>query len=196
MKVQLRIWLASLFMLWTLAACAVPPAERPEATRAEIDGLTAEILSLGPGIDPEEAQRAAEIAFSYTRQLALEYEIVDPPLLHNTKVNMGLKPRGLCWHWAEDMERRLDAENFETLAMERAIANAENDFLIDHSTAIVTRKGDGPMDGVVLDPWRYGGTLFWDKVREDTRYNWVPRETVFARKRARAAGEPVEGFLP
>ena len=72
-------------------------------------------MALGPEVDPDEAARAAEIAFSYTRELAIQYQITDPPLIHNTKVNMGLKPRGLCWHWAEDMERRLKAEGFQTL---------------------------------------------------------------------------------
>ena len=67
---------------------------------------------------------------------------------------MGLKPRGLCWHWAEDIERRLRAEDFQTLDLHRAIANANN-IRIEHSTTIVSRRGDGMYDGLVLD--RYCG---------------------------------------
>ena len=184
----MRLYLKHLAVLALLAltACATPPEQTTGPNRVEV--LRKEILALGPGIDPAEAARAAELAYAYTAQLAEEYQITDPPLIHNTKVNMGIKPRGLCWHWAEDMETRLKAENFDTLTMHRAIANADNPFLIDHSTAIIARAGDDWDDGIVLDPWRFGGRLFWDEVEDDTRYKWVARDVVFEQKRARALG--------
>ena len=188
----MKRFLAGLGLL-VLAACGVPSEATDPVTEADIAALAKSIEGLGPDVDPAEARRAAEIAYSYTAQLAVEYEIVDPPLVHNTKVNMGVKPRGLCWHWAEDMENRLDAEGFETLAMERAIANAFNDWLIDHSTAIIVASGDGFEEGIVLDPWRWGGHLFWDETADDTRYDWVAREEVFARKRAKMGAD---GLVP
>ncbi len=172
-----------------LVACGVAPEKRAPATFEEIAALAAEIRALGPEVDPEEAMRAARISYERTRELAIQYEIVDPPLIHNTKVNMGLKPRGLCWHWAEDMESRLKEENFETLVLYRAIANADNPYRIDHSTAIIAAKGTGMYDGIVLDPWRTGGYLFWDQVREDTRYEWVQRELVLDAKRRQLIAE-------
>ena len=91
-----------------LAACAAPPvATDAVSTRSEIAQLTHAIRALGPDVDPAEAARSAEIAITYPMQLRRQYGVTDPPLVHNTKVNMGLRPRGLCWHWAEDMERRL-----------------------------------------------------------------------------------------
>ncbi|NVO54547.1 hypothetical protein HW561_01930 [Rhodobacteraceae bacterium B1Z28] len=162
-----------------LAGCATPPPSDGQ----DVQRLAAEIRNLGPDVDPSEADRAARIAYSYTAQLAQAYQITDPPLIHNAKVNKGLRPRGLCWHWAEDIERRLQQENFQTLTMHRAIANADNPFRIDHSTAIVSRRGDSMNDGVVLDPWRYGGVLFWSPLVEDTRYEWVPREVVLEKRR-------------
>lgn len=169
----------ALLSILTIAACSAPP----RATGDEVQRLATEIRSLGPDIDPEEADRAARIAYSYTAQLVQEYEITDPPLIHNAKVNKGLRPRGLCWHWAEDIERRLKQEDFETLELHRAIANADNPFRIDHSTAIISRKGETMYDGVVLDPWRYGGVLYWSPLVEDTRYEWVPREVVLEKRR-------------
>jgi len=169
----------ALLAVVTLGACSVPPP----ATGDEVQRLAAEIRDLGPDIDPEEADRAARIAYSYTAQLVQEYEITDSPLIHNAKVNKGLRPRGLCWHWAEDIERRLKQENFQTLEMHRAIANADNPFRIDHSTAIISRRGETMYDGVVLDPWRYGGVLFWSPLIEDTKYEWVPRDVVLEKRR-------------
>lgn len=166
-----------------LAACGNAPEKRAVATPDQVGELTRTMLGMAPDVDPAEAARASQIAFDYTRQLAAQYEITDPPLIHNTKVNMGLRPRGLCWHWAEDMERRLNAEGFETLEMHRAIAVGRG-VRIDHSTAIISRKGDAHQQGVVLDPWRQGGVLFFAPVSEDTRYFWEAREVVLARRSA------------
>ena len=166
------------FLLLVLAACGSygPVETSPD----DVQKLAAGLRALGPDVDPQEADRAARIAFSYTAQLAREYEITDPPLVHNTKVNMGLKPRGLCWHWAEDMQKRLEAENFQTLDVLRAIANAHTDFLIDHSTALLAPKGGDLEQAMVLDPWRFGGRLFWGTVPSDTRYAWVAQDEVHA----------------
>ncbi|MCW3782802.1 hypothetical protein [Defluviimonas salinarum] len=171
--------LVSLVALLFVAGCAAAPGA---GGGAEVAKLAAGIRALGPEVDPEEAARAAEIAYSWSQHLAVEYEITDPPLVHNTKVNMGLRPRGLCWHWAEDMEKRLKQENFRTLEVQRAIATP--DFLgIDHSTALVSLPGGTIYDGMVLDPWRNGGKLFWSPTLADPRYKWRPQGEVHAEKR-------------
>ena len=176
-------------ILGIVAACSgVPDTLRDGNDEPEIAALTQALMDLGPGIDPAEAARAARLSYEYTAVLKNRYQITDPPLIHNTKVNMGLNPRGLCWHWAEDMERRLDAESFTTLDMHRAIAVGRG-VRIDHSTAIISRKGDPYQQGVVLDPWRQGGTLFFAPVADDTRYFWEAREVVLARRSARDEAE-------
>lgn len=163
-----------------LTACTAPP----RAQDNEIESLARSIQGLGPQVDPAEAHRAAQIAYTHAHELTLAYEITDPPLVHNTKVNMGLKPRGLCWHWAEDMEKRLLAEGFKTLDIQRAIANSDDPLRIDHSTALVTARGQPIRTGIVLDPWRNGGALFWAPVGDDTRYAWRPQHEVLAKKYA------------
>lgn len=169
------------FNAGTTASVALLPGE---AQPGEVAALTQKIMGLGAGIDPEEAARAARIAYSYTAQLRRDYQITDGPFIHNIKVNNGTKPRGLCWHWAQDMETRLGQESFQTLDLHRAIANFDN-WRLEHSTVIVSAAGASMYDGLVLDPWRKGGVLVWDDVRADTRYNWTPRQEVFAYKRAR-----------
>ncbi|MGR3511735.1 MAG: hypothetical protein ACU0GG_03155 [Paracoccaceae bacterium] len=164
-----------------LAACGSSPEKTAPTPRGDLERLTATIQSMRADVDPVEAARAAEVAFAHTKVLVERYQITDPPLIHNTKVNMGLKPRGLCWHWAEDLENRLDAEGFQTLEMNRAISEGRG-LRIDHSTAIISAKGDGYARGVVLDPWRTGGILFFAPVVKDTRYNWEAREVVLRRR--------------
>jgi hypothetical protein len=172
---------ALLTILWIAACTAAPPAPQ---TR-EIDALAHAITALGPDVSTTEATRAAEIAYRYPLELAAQYGITDPPLLHNTKVNMGLRPRGLCWHWAEDLEKRLAQENFQTLTLHRAIANFENPLRIEHSTVIVSAKGDDMFHGIVLDAWRKGGRLTWVPTLADDAYRWRPRGAVLSAKRAR-----------
>ena len=164
-----------------MAGCGNAPEKRAMATGADVAALTETIMRMGPDVDPIEAARASQIAFDHTRELARQYQITDPPLIHNTKVNMGLKPRGLCWHWAEDMQNRLNTEGFKTLEMHRAISEGRG-VRIDHSTAIISRTGDSHEQGVVLDPWRHGGVLFYAPVSEDTRYFWEAREVVLGRR--------------
>lgn len=178
--------LAGLLSLVTLllVGCAKAPITLPPPDAAEVSRLAQEIVEFGPEVDPEEASRLASISYDYALQLRTEYQVEDPPLIHNMKVNMGLKPRGLCYQWADDIEARLRKENFKTLQFYRAIANADN-IRIEHSVVIVSRRGDSMFQGVVIDGWRDGGRLYWTKTLEDPRYEWVPREVVFAQRRQR-----------
>ncbi|MGR3615341.1 MAG: hypothetical protein ACU0BB_04805 [Paracoccaceae bacterium] len=179
MRKEIRAVLAVLGLA-VISACGAPQIET--VSQNDIDGLTAHLMSLGPNVDPKEARRAATVAYTYPPQLAKEYGITDPPLIHNGKVNQGLRPRGICVHWAEDMEARLQQEHFKTLQVHRAIADPVNQLRIDHSSAVITAKGDGMYDGLILDPWRTGGSLHWAPVREDTKYNWAPRQQVLRNK--------------
>ncbi|QDC11440.1 hypothetical protein FHY55_20370 [Oceanicola sp. D3] len=173
--IQRKLWLVGAILLGlALAGCGTPPTSTPD----DVARLEQAILALGPGIDPAEAARAAQVSYAATARLAVAYEIEDGPLVHNMKVNAGKKPRGLCRHWAEDMEKALKAEGFRTLEVHRAIANARNPILLEHSTSIISRKGDSMYDGIVVDPWREGGHLTWIGTREDTRYPWEPRLTI------------------
>jgi hypothetical protein len=164
----------------SLTACA---AKGPETgTETQIAALAQSLRQMSPDVDPNEAARAARISYQTAFALAQTYQITDHPLIHNSKVNAGTKPRGLCYHWAEDMQARLLAEGFRTLDVTRAIANSDSLLLIDHSTAVLIPKGAAMKNGVVIDPWRGGGKLFWAPVAQDTRYDWLPRAQVLRDK--------------
>ena len=94
------LMMLSLVMLVACGSGAPPPTP----TQAQIDVLAADIMALSSDIDPVEARQAAQIAYEYPLFLRMQYNVTDPPLLHNAKVNRGQRPRGLCFHWADDME--------------------------------------------------------------------------------------------
>ena len=80
-------------LLLGLSACALPRnGPPPLGTEAEITELARAIEDLSPQVNPEEAARAARIAYRHTHELAIAYQITDPPLIHNVKVNNGSKP--------------------------------------------------------------------------------------------------------
>lgn len=168
-----------------LVACGAVP---DDVRAPDQPGLARAIAALDPEVAPEEAQRVARIAYAYPLELRAAWNVTDGPLVHNTKVNQGRRPRGLCWHWADDLEARLRQEGLESLSLHRAIANHDN-LRIEHSTVIVSAKGDAWDEGIVLDPWRYGGYLFWAPVLEDERYGWEERSRVFEIKAARTAAQ-------
>ena len=139
--------------------------------QSDVDRLSQEIQNLGPGVDASEAERAARIAYTYSLQLAQEYRITDSPVIHNAKVLHGLRDRGLCNHFVEDILKRMDQEGFRTLDLQWA-ASAPKPFQIAHYTAVISRSRDPIENGIVLDPWRYGGVLYWSPTGADETYEW------------------------
>ena len=112
--------LALLWLLLTACAANLPkPATDIAVADQRIQELNRAILSLGDEVHPGEARRAARTALEYSRQLAREYEVTDSALVHNIKVNLGLKERGLCIDWTSDLMARLRQESCEGLATPR-----------------------------------------------------------------------------
>jgi hypothetical protein len=103
-------------VLATLASTAEARKKEPEfATSADDPFLRGRIAALGPGIDPQEARRVAEIAYTTGRDLKKEWKVAWPPGLQNFLVNTGQRKGGLCFQFAERLLWRLAAQKWETL---------------------------------------------------------------------------------
>jgi hypothetical protein len=46
--------------------------------------------------------------------------------------------------------------------------------LREHNSVVVTARGQKFEEGIVLDPWRNSGELYWARVKND-RYPWKER---------------------
>ena len=158
-----------LLLLLVLTGCAHSAGARREAARV----LPERLAALGPTVSQDEAQRAAACAYDSAQQLAREYRVVGPPLFHNFLVNLGLRKRGLCYHWAEDLAARPQSLKLTTLDLHWGIARAGS--LREHNSVIVTAKGQPFEEGIVLDGWRHSGRLYWAPVTSD-RYPWQEGE--------------------
>ena len=165
----------------TLAMLASPTQARkkdPEfATSADDPVLRGRIAALAPGIDPEEARRVANIAYTTGRDLKKEWKVAWPPGLQNFFVNTGQRKGGLCFQFAERLEWRLAAENWTTLEFHWAESFERT--VSEHNVIVVTAKGQDFNRGIILDNWRYGGRLVWGRVVDDPHYQWHENKPQF-----------------
>lgn len=140
------------------------------AQKASIEGLEAEIMKLNPSVDPKEASSVAYNAVVYPMHLSNKYKLVWPPSLQNIFVNSGVRQRGLCYQWTSDMLTHLRKQHYRTLDFTWTIANRATKH--EHNTAVVVAKGQSWREGVILDPWRNSGNLYWNRVQDDPKYKW------------------------
>ena len=148
-------------------------AENHRATEAfhqKVEWLQDDLTALSQQSDQLEARQVAETAITYSNQLADEYRLVRPAVLHNLLIRVGLKDRGLCYHWTEDLIKRLQALDLRTYQLHWGVAYRGSD-LREHNSVVITARGQAFEKGMVLDPWRNSGDLFWALINTDL-YPW------------------------
>ena len=145
----------------------------PEIDRAKIAALQNDLMELNDYADVDEAGRIAETALVHSARLAEEYKLVRPAVFHNVLVRIGFKDRGLCHHWTTDLMKQLQQLDLKTYQLYWGVAYRGSE-LREHNSVVIAVRGDPFDNGMVLDPWRYSGDLFWDRVEND-RYPWKER---------------------
>ena len=170
--------------LLLLAGCASPGRHEPGPAN-----LAARLRGLDPAVDTQEATLTAETACAYSLELARQYRVVRPAIFHNVLVNLGIRQRGLCFQWADDLSAKLATLHLRTLQIRRGAARWET--LREHSSVVLTAPGQEFDQGIVLDAWRRSGRLCWAGVKED-KYPWI-EVVVVADNPAPAPGRRPEG---
>ena len=138
--------------------------------RERVNQLEHELVALSETIDKSEAMIVAETAVRESAVLAEKYQLVRPAAAHNLLVVMGLKDRGLCYHWTEDLMKRLQTLDLKSLQLHWGVSYRGSE-LREHNCVVVTAKGQSFFNGIVLDTWRNSGNLFWAQVTKDS-YPW------------------------
>jgi len=178
---------AFLLSMVLLSACAGPHQNGPAASggdnqaaaeeaiayREKIAVLSNDLAALNGHTNLTEAEQLAETAISYSYHLAEEYRVVRPAILHNLLVRIGLKDRGLCYQWTEDLMSRLYLMQLNSFQLHWGVAYRGSE-LREHNTVVVTARGQQFEEGIVLDPWRNSGELYWAHVKSDS-YPWQER---------------------
>jgi len=151
--------------LLLLAGCASTGRHEPGPA-----DLATRLRGLDPVVDGQEATLTAETACAYSLELARQYRVVRPAIFHNVLVNLGVKQRGLCYQWADDLSARLATLHLRTLQIRRGGARWGTSR--EHSSVVLTAPGQAFDQGIVLDAWRHSGHLYWAGVKED-KYPWI-----------------------
>ena len=82
---------------------------------AKAEKLTDELASLSPRVNRDEAKLLADCAFATVTKLRREYRMFGTPIFNNFLIYHGLRKRGYCYQWSEDLLVALDKLNLKSL---------------------------------------------------------------------------------
>jgi hypothetical protein len=150
--------------------------QQPLVNREEIAALQNDLAALNGRTNPVEARQVAETAIRYSAFLADEYDLIRPAVFHNVLVRIGLKDRGLCHHWTADLMKQLELLELQSYHLYWGVAHRGSE-LREHNSVVVAARGHNIEKGIVLDPWRNSGDLYWVPVKDD-RYPWQERPRI------------------
>jgi hypothetical protein len=159
-------------LLLLFIGCSVKEAT-PQENFQKIDALTQMLLHTSKSIDKREAEDLATSSVYYAQKLAKKYKLISPPLWQNTLVNLGLKKRGLCYEWANDLWGYLQTKNYKSLTLHYVGANIGSYF--EHNALSVSAKELGVEESILLDAWRDSGNLYFIEIDKDKKYDWKER---------------------
>lgn len=161
--------LSSLLVL-LLASCVNPgtPAER----QGQVRRLSHDLRQLSPTVSAREADRMAFTAIEESAKMCEDFKPLCLPWMNNMLVNNGLRKRGLCYEWRDDLFPHLFRLKSKTLELH--LTSARRGTPREHNGIVVTAKGQPFEQGLILDPWRSGGRLWWGRFDQDKRHPWKP----------------------
>jgi len=168
--------------------------EVPHSDLAKAEALANQLAALSPSVDQKEARLLAQCAYATVSQLRRQYDMFATPIFNNFLVYHGLRKRGYCYHWAEDLLVALDALKLKTLELHWGESYAGT--WRENNCVVVTAKGQ-PFDrGMIIEAWRHFGHLRWNLVLSDEdRYfenaKWAERVRARAASRGARANRHV-----
>ena len=184
--VQYVVCIIAVFAVWTSAVAAEDQHahfEAPKKDSANAEELTNQLSALSPRVDRNEAKLLAQCAYATVAQLRQEYQMFGTPIFNNFLVYHGLKKRGYCYQWTEDLLVALDTLKLKTLELHWGESYAGT--YRENNCLVVTAKRQ-PFDrGMILECWRHFGHLRWNLVPSDEdRYYENPKYAQLVRTRA------------
>ncbi len=163
-----RFGIVSVFCI-ALFGCSHAPVQDVDI-ESRTTYLSQTLKSLSAQVLSQEADKISNVLIATAISLSDQYEMVNPPLYHNMLVNIGLRDRGLCCHWAEDLHTALRKLNASSLKFAWLVSR-QGSQLREHNSIVIYAEDNSWQQGIVFDPWRKAGEPFWTAVAEDD-YPW------------------------
>jgi len=117
-----------------------------------------------------EAAKIAIGVLGEIKRLRKKYKSFMIPLVHNLFIDIGIKKRGACKHWAEDLLEFLKLIPRDYFFVAWGEHNPQK--FSEHNVAVIFPKKKSFEDGVIIDPWRTSGKPFWVNVKDDKKHKW------------------------
>jgi len=155
---------------------------------AKAEKLATELTSLSPGVNHDEAKLLADCAFATVTKLRREYRMFGTPIFNNFLIYHGLRKRGYCYQWSEDLLVAFDKLNLKTL--EVRWGEYDPNTWRENNCIVVTAKGQPFKRGIMLECWRHLGHLYFGPVASDWE-TYVENSAYARRVRERAAAQNV-----
>src|ERR1041385_5811097 len=149
------------FALWGTGSAGAEqqpqtPSTSVEVSRSDLgnaDALANQLAALSSRVDLTEAKLLADCAYATVSQLRRQYRMFGTPIFNNFLIYHGLRKRGYCYQWSEDLLVALDALKLKTLELHWGEANPGN--WRENNCLVVTAKGQPFNRGIVLDCWKH-----------------------------------------
>jgi len=164
-------YLLSLFILLFFSACT----SSPEVRQNKPAGLTALLYSLDADISLEEAEKLSKEIIFEIDKLRQKFDPVSEPHVNNFLINVGVKKQGLCYEWSDALYMHFKHKQYPHFSFHLLVAD-KGEYFFEHNVMVVTAKEGKVMDGVIIDPWRKPGSLYFSKVQDDQGYDWKWRK--------------------
>jgi hypothetical protein len=170
---MLKYYFSILLISFFLIGCAVTA---PSVSQDKIEELSHLLESLDSTIPQDEAMNLSKDIFYKTQQLTEEFEMTFPPQFHNFLVTVGMREKGLCYHWSDALYLYLSAKQYNSFEFHLMGANI-GEYFYEHNALVVVAKGSKIEEGIIIDPWRDSGELYFSKIKDDPNYVWKHRPT-------------------
>jgi hypothetical protein len=155
---------------------------------AKAEKLADELASLSPRVNRDEAKLLADCAFATVTKLRREYRMFGTPIFNNFLIYHGLRKRGYCYQWSEDLLIAIDSLRLKSLELHWG--EYDPGTWRENNCIVVTAKGQPFKQGIMLECWRHLGHLYFGPVASDWE-TYVENSAYARRVRDRAAGSKV-----
>ncbi len=155
---------------------------------AKAEKLVDELASLSPRVNRDEAKLLADCAFATVTKLRREYRMFGTPIFNNFLIYHGLRKRGYCFQWSEDLLIAIDALRLKSLELHWG--EYDPNTWRENNCIVVTAKGQPFKQGIMLECWRHLGHLYFGPVASDWE-TYVENSAYASLVRNRAAGSKV-----
>jgi hypothetical protein len=132
---------------------------------AKAKALADQLAALSSRVKREEAELVAQCAYATVSKLRRQYRMFGTPIFNNFLIYHGLRKRGYCYQWSEDLLITLD--RLKLTSLELHWGEYDPGTWRENNCIVVTAKGQLFKRGIMLECWRHLGHLYFGPVLSD-----------------------------